>query len=595
MADLENILIDLRAYKIALYFHGNKETLTLYFDTPSRRFYFSFIAFIACEMKKLDKPGFIYIRKHEDTLKFLDNSLSRERASKNIEDLWDKLRKAWRYRLPELESASFFKIIDRDLSPPGDKGLKARYRCSEYESDIWANLFEYDKKNKWQYKLGIDLLSINMDCVIIRFGDLEGESAWKEYLKSFASSGYPAESLQKINPDINAKASIAVLPFDNMSGDPAQEYFSDGITEDIITALSKVPKISVIARNSTFTYKGKPVNVKDIGQDLGVQYILEGSVQRSSDRIRITAQLCETETEHHIWAERYDRNSEDIFAIQDEIAMKILIELQVKLTAGKSSRLWAKGTDNIEIYTKYLKAVYYSRSSPEEVLRARVLLKEIIDVEPDYAAAYVTLGMTYLGERGIGYGDSSEDFLEKAYHATQMALSLDPDNPRAKIQLSRIYLQKGQFEKALELIENCTKLNPDFGEAHSSKGRTLIMMGKPEEALPYLKKGLSLDPLDGLSYGALGRAYQWLERYEDAIAYFEKAKSIEPEAFVFHLHLSACYAALGNKEKAQESVKKVLELNPEFSTEKLLKIRKYRDPSYKTRLKKLFLKAGLPK
>ena len=222
------------------------------------------------------------------------------------------------------------------------------------------------------------------------------------------------------------KPSIAVLPFNNLSGDPAQEYFSDGITEEIITALSKVPKFFVIARNSTFTYKGKPVKVQQVSQELGVRYVLEGSVQKAGDKVRITAQLIDALTGNHLWAERYDRNLHDLFAVQDEITKKIITAMQIKLTEGEQIQAAARSTHNLEAYLKYLQArELLNRGNPESTALAKQLAEAAIALDPTYASAYYVLAHTALQDYWYETGKSPQGSLGKAIELLQKAITLD--------------------------------------------------------------------------------------------------------------------------------------------------------------------------
>ena len=270
------------------------------------------------------------------------------------------------------------------------------------------------------------------------------------------------------------KPSIAVLPFVNMSGDPEQEYFSDGITEEIITALSKTPKLFVIARNSTFTYKGKPVKMQQVGRELGVKYVLEGSVRKQADRVRITAQLVDATTGHHLWAERYDRDLKDIFALQDEITLKILTSLQVKLTRGEQARLEAKGTDNLEAYLKYIQALMYRlQFNKEGLVMSQKLLEEAITLDPNYANAYVGLGYTYWIDVMIGTSQSPEQSISKAMAMAKRALALDDSNPRAHGLLCYINTIMRQHEKAIEEGERAIALAPNYADAYAYLTLTL--------------------------------------------------------------------------------------------------------------------------
>jgi adenylate cyclase len=222
------------------------------------------------------------------------------------------------------------------------------------------------------------------------------------------------------------KPSIAVLPFVNMSNEPEQEYFSDGITEEIITSFSKVPRLFVIARNSSFIYKGKSVKIQEVGRELGVRYVLEGSVRKGGDRVRITAQLIEATTGNHLWAERYDRNLKDVFALQDEITMKILMALQVKLTEGEQGRILGKGTENHEAYVRILQGrehIYLMNKEGNAL--ARQSFEEATALDPEFAVGYTYLAWTYLIEVHLGFSDSPERSMEKALELAQKALALD--------------------------------------------------------------------------------------------------------------------------------------------------------------------------
>jgi adenylate cyclase len=243
----------------------------------------------------------------------------------------------------------------------------------------------------------------------------------EKLFSALRKAGLP-ESLPLPLPD---KPSIAVLPFENMSDDPKQDYFSDGLTDQIINGLSKIPDLFVIARNSTFTYKGKPVKVQQVSRELGIRYVLEGSVQKAGDQIRITAQLIDATTGHHLWSERYDRNLEDIFAIQDDITMEIMAALQIKLTVGITADLKYEGTKNIEAYEKYLKSRHHIfRRTKEDVRLGQQFAQEAIDIDPKYAAAYRSMGWLYLDEVWFGMTKSPAKSIEKAEQMVQKAISL---------------------------------------------------------------------------------------------------------------------------------------------------------------------------
>jgi len=258
--------------------------------------------------------------------------------------------------------------------------------------------------------------------------------------------------------------SIAVLPFANISGDPEQEYFSDGLTEEIITALSKTSKLFVIARNSTFAYKGKPVKVQQVGEELGVRYTLEGSVRKAGDRVRITAQLIDATTGGHLWSERYDRDLKDIFALQDEITMKILTALRVKLTEGEQARVYDRGTGNLDSFMKVLEGnSYFFRFNIDDNTVARQMFEEAIALDPENPGACAMLGWTYLMDVWYGSSESTARSMEQASELAQKALALDDTLDYSHSLLGNIYLMTRQHEKAIAENERAVALNPKWG------------------------------------------------------------------------------------------------------------------------------------
>jgi len=259
-----------------------------------------------------------------------------------------------------------------------------------------------------------------------------------------------------------ATPSIAVLPFTNMSGDPAQEYFSDGITEEIITWLSKIPRLFVTARHSTFVFKNKVVSIRDVGQQLGVQYVLEGSIRKSGDRIRVTAQLIDVKTDQHVWADRYDRELKDVFAIQDEITMNIIIALEVKLREGEQAALRARGTYNLEAYLKSLQAMdYLEQLSKEGNILARQKYQEAVALAPEYASAYAGIAWTYLLEAWLGWSESPQQSIALAMQYAQKCLALDESLPDAHAVLGHVYFVMRQWDKAVEECELAVSLHPN--------------------------------------------------------------------------------------------------------------------------------------
>jgi adenylate cyclase len=391
------------------------------------------------------------------------------------------------------------------------------------------------------------------------------------------------------------KPSIAVLPFENMSGDPDQEYFSDGITEEIITALSKTPELFVIARNSSFTYKGKPVKVQQVGRDLGVKYVLEGSVRKAEDKVRVTAQLVDAATGKHLWAERYDRDLKDIFALQDEITMKIITELQVKLTAGERTRLWSRGTDNLDAYLKFLQGtMHFNELNKEGNAKARNLFEEAIALDPQYPEAYTMLGWSHYTDLWLKSTRSPRESIRQAFELAQKSIALDDSCQPAHGLLSWLFLIMRQHEKAIEEGEKAIALDPNSADAYGWLGQVLVFSGKPKEAAFTLEKAIRLNPIAPSWYlYMLGMAYRETGRYEEAITTCKKAIKRQPNSIIAHLVLVATYSMLGQEDEARAAAGEVLRIDPKFSVKYLEKTRPHIDPANTARFADALRKAGL--
>ena len=402
-------------------------------------------------------------------------------------------------------------------------------------------------------------------------------------------------SVEKMALALPDKPSIAVLPFVNISGDPEQEYFSDGLTEEIITALSKFPKLFVIARHSSFSYKGKPVKVQQVGRELGVQYVLEGSVRKTADRVLITGQLIDAMTGHHLWSEKYDRDLEDIFALQEEITKEILMAMQVKLTEGDQARLWAKGTRNFEAFMKQtIGREYFLRFTIEDNFRSQQLREEAIALDPDYARANIGLAWTHLGDIWLGSSKSPGESLEQAEELAQKALALDSSLPDVYILFAWIYLTKKQPEKALSHAEKAVALSPNGAEFQVVLGQCLNALGRPEEAIPFFDRAFRLNPFPPSFYFTdLGNAYRMLGRYEEALAEYKKALHVQPDSLFANVGLAGIYSLLGCEKEAREAVTGVLRLNPKFSAERYVKTMIFKSQAEKDRYLECLYRAGL--
>jgi len=391
---------------------------------------------------------------------------------------------------------------------------------------------------------------------------------WNFYLRP---SPPPVEVVRERTPglELPEKPSIAVLPFVNMSGDPEQEYFSDGITEEIITTLSKVPHLFVIARNSVFTYKGKPVKVQQVGRELGVRYVLEGSVRRAGDRVRITAQLVDAATGGHLWSERYDRDLKDIFALQDEITMKILTAVRVKLTEGEQARLYDKGAVNLDSFMKVLQGVpYFYRFNRESNIQARQMFEEAIALEPNNPGAYTLLGWTYLMEVWFGPSESPGRSIARAAELAQKALALNDTLDLPHSLLGNIYLVSRQYEKAVAAGERAIALNPNGADAHAHLGMTLSYVGRREEGIALLNKAIRLNPIPPNWYlFTLGEAYFLAGQYEEAIAAYKRVLHDNPDDVRALTGLAATYSLSGREEEARAAAAEVLKIEPTYSVE----------------------------
>jgi adenylate cyclase len=350
-------------------------------------------------------------------------------------------------------------------------------------------------------------------------------------------------SKEKMAFPLPDKPSIAVLPFVNLSEDPKQEFFADGMTEEIINALSKCPNLFVIARNSTFTFKGKAVKVKQVSEELAVRYVLEGSVQRSADRIRVTAQLIDALTGYHLWAERYDCNPKDIFALQDEITMKIITALQVKLTSGEMIHVLAKGAKNIDAFIKYLQAVdLWTRLTKEANAQAKKLLEEAIALDPEYPGPYIGLAKTFGMDVLLGTTESPDRSLARAFELAQKAISLDDSNGAAYSILSFLYGMKRQYDKAIAESEHAVSLDPNSAESFLRLAIMLTWAGRAEEALPYMHNALRLNPFPSSNYFAnLAAIYHESGHYEKAIEASKKALQGEPNSQFAYIHMAIAY------------------------------------------------------
>ncbi len=376
-------------------------------------------------------------------------------------------------------------------------------------------------------------------------------------------------SVEKMAFPLPEKPSIAVLPFDNMSGDPEQDYIADGLTENIIAGLSHIPEMFVIARNSVFTYKGKPVKIKQVSEELGVKYVLEGSVQKTVDRLRVTAQLIDALKGHHLWAERYDRELKDLFKLQDEITINILSALDAKTRSGGSVDLFK--TDNFEAWRHTVKGYrFFDRMTKMDNRKAREHYEQALKLDPDYATVWMMLAWTHVVDVMRGYSESPGDSIKRALEIMQKTSERWPASYRHSF-MNTIYHIQGQLEKAIAEGEKAIVLAPNDPRSHILLALALHVGARPEEAIVHAKKAMRLEPYYPAWYVAeiLAPAYDQAGRYEESLAITEKllerALKGEWPPLKVHLDLAIRYARLDRMEEAQAHAAESLKINPNYS------------------------------
>jgi TolB-like protein len=612
------ITIDLNQFKLHIELKKRIE-LTLHFNSPSRRFYLSVIALIVNEMKRQGKMTSIPLEGHHDLLALLNETIGESAGSSDKENLLPRIYRKWEHALPNLEEAPLFMVLGKKKGY--EEGIVKTYHFTETEKDSWANLFEYKgSEENVRLKFAIDKIGATLNDIVIVYEDSLNAEAWERFISSLKEKGVekqetepdkrvseepevPAPPLKKRrislpgryrwvaliaavvvvlgaitlaikkgylkpHPDDVASTekmafplpdvpSIAVMPFVNMSKDPDQEYFSDGMTDDLITDLSKISGLVVIARNSTFTYKGKPVKVKQIAEELGVRYVLEGSVRRAGVEIRINAQLVDALSGHHLWAERYDGKMDRIFALQDQITQKIVSALAVKLTGSEKERVGQKGTDNIAAYDAYLEGMdHLYRYTADGFGKAVAFFKKSIDLDPNYGQAYAALATVHVKAARYhaflpGLKMSWTEALLRVGEYTRMAMKKPTANAYAVS--SGMYLVRRQHKEAISEVERGLALDPNSPYCHGTMGWVLTMAGRPKEGIEYLNKWMRLDPRD--RYGYLTHcsyAHFCMGEIAEAAKLLEQMMRLNSEERGGPMALlAACYSLLGRDQDAR--------------------------------------------
>jgi adenylate cyclase len=445
---------------------------------------------------------------------------------------------------------------------------------------IWSRMKQWQKV---ALTIGIALLQVGGGLVI------------KKYYDRPPSPPVATGSVQKVPLPLPDKPSIAVLPFENMTGDPKQEYFADGFTEQIITSLSKIPALFVISRNSTFTYKGKPVKVQQVGEELGVRYVLEGSVQKSSGRIRINVQLIDAISGQHVWAESYDRDLKDIFGLQDEVILKIASALSVNLTAGEQARAWAEGTKSLEAYLKLMQGREYRyKGNRESIALARRMAEEAIALDPKYAEAYVLLGTTHYLEVFLGTSRPKES-IARATELMQKSLALNGALADAHSTLGVLYSWSGRYDEGIAEAERGVELDPNSGQTNYNLAVVLRWAGKSKEAIPVIQKALRLEPIPPDNYvQQMALLYFQTGNCKEALAACDKGLKRQPDHLVSRVIMAAVYGSCGREKEAGKEAAEVLRINPKFTVESFMGNTPYKNPADRDRTAQGLRKAGLP-
>jgi len=444
-------------------------------------------------------------------------------------------------------------------------------------------------EKSWRNRIIIAVAS-----VVVIFAAL---ALWNFYLRGPSIEPASVERMAYPLPD---KPSIAVLPFTNMSGDPEQEYIGDGLSENIISALSVSSNIFIMARNSTFAYKGTPVTIRQVAEDLGVQYVLEGSVQKSGDQLRVTAQFIDALSGHHLWSEVYDREMKNLFELQDEITKKIVVSLQVELGGGEDTRISAKSTDNLEAWKHYIKGVeLLFKFIKEDNVKAREHLEAAIEFDPDFVAALSVLAITHFWDMLMEWSDSPSNSLNRAFELALQAVELDEQDPAAHAVLGYIYLNKRQHEKSITELKRAITLNPNYAEGNAFLARTMFFSGRFDEALTLMNKAFRLNPnLHPTYLATLAKIYIFLGRYEEALEVCNEMEELASRGkispLVPPLILSWVYAEIGREEEARACMAEVLKIVPVGALEAIKRGNPFKNPAHLQRTLDARRKAGLP-
>jgi adenylate cyclase len=417
---------------------------------------------------------------------------------------------------------------------------------------------------------------------------------WQFYVRG--PSVEPA-SVEKMAFKLPDKPSIAVLPFDNLSKDQSDAYIADGLSENIISSLSKIPELLVIARNSTFVYKGKAVKVNQVAEELGVRYVLEGSVQKSEDKIRVIAQLIDAVSGHHLWSERYDREIKDFFQLLDEITIKIVNALQVKMVWGGD--VITVPTTSFKAWSYNVKGVHhFQRFTKQENIKARELHKQAIKIDPEYVGAWTNLGWTHFSDTRNRFTDTPLESVKQAVLIAQKASAIDDRDPNLQNLWASLYLIQRQHEKAITAGKKAIELDVNNADAHALLAQIMYYSGRSDEAITLMQQAMRLSPYPPAYYLIfLGWGYQGAGRYQEALSVFQKflerAQAGEISLIFAHYNMTTSYSLMGDYEKAREHWAEFLKIDPNASLKWVSSIHFFKDPDQLERLLDVLRAAGI--
>jgi adenylate cyclase len=385
-------------------------------------------------------------------------------------------------------------------------------------------------------------------------------------------------------PQLPAKPSIVALPFANLSGDPEQEYFVDGITEDIITALSRLRWLFVIARNSSFTYKRHAIDVKQVASEMGVRYVLEGSVRKAGDRLRVTAQLSEADAGNQIWAERYDRKLEDIFDLQDEMTAMIVGALEPEIGAAERDRAKRRAPDNLDAWDRYQCGLWHLwRYTRDDSREAEALFESAISLDSEFGSAHSGIALVLYNQVLFGWTDDAERSFDRALEAAQKAVLLDDKDAIAHFSLGRLHALQGRFDAAIAEERKAIDCNPNLALAYWGLGMALAWSGRPREALPYCLKAIRQSPHDPAMWvfeNLTGMAHLQLREHSEAIKWFTSANQYQSASFWASLNLAVAFVETDQLDKARTALDAARKLQPRLSVAVIKKLIRHIDPDY---------------